>query len=129
MTVSSFDIDVFFAGYAEALASRDAKRVTPFWGVPALVLSDQGVIPVAKIEEIEGFFATASQNAEYEGVATTSATVKSALPLADRIIGCEVLWEHQDAAGKPTGAEAGYYVLRRDDGGSLRIQVYVPKPQ
>ena len=50
MTVSSFDIDVFFAGYAEALASRDAKRVTPFWGVPALVLSDQGVIAVAKIE-------------------------------------------------------------------------------
>lgn len=128
MPVSALEIDEFFAGYAIALASRDAKRVTSFWGVPSVVLSDQGVIPVAEVKEIEGFFATASQNAEYEGVATTKATVKSALSLADGIVGCEVVWEHLDSRGGRMGGEAGYYVLRRD-GDGLKIHVYVPKPQ
>lgn len=108
-----------------ALSARDINRITSHWGVPALVLSDEGAIAVAKVKEVEVFFAS-SMN-QYEKVASAHPTIRSALPLSENVIAWEVVWDHHDEVGKSVGGEAGYYVLRHN-GKGLQIHVYTPKP-
>jgi ketosteroid isomerase-like protein len=125
MPITKSEINAFYADYAVALASRDAKAIAGFWGVPALVLGDEGVIAVGKAAETEAFFASSME--QYKNVVSASARIAHTAHLADSVVGCEIVWEHRDAAGTPIGGEAGHYMLKRGESG-LRIHVYTPKP-
>ncbi len=124
MTVSRNEIEAFFASYGEALGSRDVKAIGEHWGVPGLVLSDDGAIPIAKAREIEDFFGGAM--GQYQKVSSANATIRSVIALSRDLAGCEIAWEHRDKIGKPIGGEEGFYVLRRE-AGRLRIHFYTPK--
>jgi hypothetical protein len=124
MAVSTQEIENFFADYATALAGREASTIAGHWAAPGLVLSDDGAIPYTKIKDVEDFFGGAM--GQYQKVSSTSATVRSALPLAENVVGCDIFWEHRDKTNKPIGGEEGFYVLKRS-GGRLRIHFYTPK--
>lgn len=53
MAIVEQDVKSFFNEYGQALGSRDAKVIATYWGIPGLVMSDQGTIPVASTEEVE----------------------------------------------------------------------------
>ena len=123
MSISRKEIEAFFADYAVALAGREPKSIAEYWAAPGLVLSNEGAIPYAKKKEVEDFFGGAM--GQYQKVSSTSATIRTALPLAANIVGCEIIWEHRDKTGKPIGGEEGFYVLKRGEG-RLRIHFYTP---
>jgi len=125
MTVARSTIEAFFTDYAKALGDRDIGKIAAHWGVPALVLSDEGAVAVGKFEEVEAFFA--SSMAQYEGVAAARAKIASSETLSDTVVACQIEWSHEDAAGVVVGGEAGHYTLR-SDGRSLRIHAYTPRP-
>lgn len=125
MAVARSDIKDFFSEYAKALGARDIKKIAAHWGVPALVLSDDGAVAVGELGEVEAFFASSME--QYEGIATARAKIASADALSDTVVGCEIEWRHEDADGKEIGAEVGHYTLRQD-GRSLKIHAYTPRP-
>ncbi|MEO6396194.1 MAG: hypothetical protein ABIO40_09835 [Devosia sp.] len=125
MPVSKSEISAFYTDYATALASRDAKGIARYWGVPALVLSDEGAIAVTKSAETEAFFAASME--QYKNVVAAKARIENTVHLADSVAACEIAWEHRDATGTPIGGEAGYYLLKRSESG-LKIHVYTPRP-
>lgn len=124
MSITRKEIADFFSDYAAALSARDLKNIVRCWGVPALVLSDHGVIAVSELEEVEAFFASSMR--QYDKVASAHPTFQSVIPLSDTVVGCQIAWEHRDQNGNSVGGEAGYYMLKRDDE-ALHIHVYVPR--
>jgi ketosteroid isomerase-like protein len=51
----------FTERYAAALSQGDLDAIVDSWGVPAIVISDQGVQPVAAADEVEAFFGAATR--------------------------------------------------------------------
>jgi hypothetical protein len=51
----------FLERYGVALSAGDLPGIANVWDVPALVLSDDGAIPVAGKEEVEKFFGQATE--------------------------------------------------------------------
>jgi ketosteroid isomerase-like protein len=125
MPVSRSDVEAFFAAYAAALGARDAKAIAGHWGVPALVLSDQGALAVSAAAETEAFFAASMD--QYRDAASAHPTLKHLGHLGEAVVACEIVWEHRDKFGEPIGGEQGHYMLRRGEDG-LRIHVYSPNP-
>lgn len=123
MSLTQQAIKDFFANYAKALSSRDTKAIIQYWGVPTLVLSDQGVIAAAQIEEVDAFFASSMQ--QYEKVVSAHPHIKAAVVLTETVASCQVVWDHHDAAGQSISDEEGHYLLKHD-GKALHIHVYTP---
>jgi hypothetical protein len=123
MSITKNEIEDFFFDYAKALSARDITAIVQCWGVPTLVLSDEGTIAATKIEEVNAFFASSIR--QYENVASAHATIKSVMPLSENIVSCQVIWDHHDTSGNSVGGEAGHYMLKRD-GNALHIHVYTP---
>ena len=124
MTVSRSEIEAFFTSYGEALGGGDVKAIGEHWGVPGLVLSDDGAIAVARAKEVEELFGGAM--GQYQKVSSAVASIRSVITLSRDVAGCEIAWEHRDKIGKPIGGEEGFYVLRRE-AYRLRIHFYTPK--
>ena len=124
MPIDKTDVERFFNDYAEALSSHDANHIARHWGVPALVLGDQGAIAVNKPEEVVAFFAASME--QYADVAKARAGIRSAIALSASSIACEIEWEHLDQGGEVVGSEAGHYILSRDED-AVKIHVYTPK--
>jgi len=124
MSLSQDDADSFFADYAAALVGRDPGRIAAFWGVPGLVLSDEGAIPIASRAEVEGFFGASM--GQYEGIASAFARILDVHVLSAGVLFCSIEWTHLDADGEAVGGETGHYVLR-GEGEGLRIHVYTPR--
>jgi hypothetical protein len=123
MSISRNELEAFFSSYAKALSSRDVEAIVGCWGVPTLVLSDQGAIPASQIQEVHTFFS--SSLGQYEGVTTAKPTITAFEPLSEKVIACQITWDHLDQAGTSVGGELAYYILKHD-GERLRIHVYTP---
>lgn len=123
MSIARKEIEDFFSAYAKALSTRDIQGIVKCWGIPTLVLSDEGVIAVSKFEEVEAFFASSIR--QYETVTSAHSTLKFMLPMSDNVVGCQIVWDHLDDNGKSVGGEVAYYLLKRDDK-ALHIHVYTP---
>jgi hypothetical protein len=105
------------------LSARDITAIVQCWGVPGLVLHDEGAIAVAKIEDVDAFFTSSMQ--QYEQVASAHPTIHSTMLLSDNVVGCQVVWDHLATAGTSIGHEVGSYILKRA-GTALHIHVYTP---
>jgi hypothetical protein len=123
MSITMKELEDFFSAYAKALSARDSQAIVQCWGVPTLILSDEGVIAAVKLEEVDAFFSSSMK--QYEKVASAHPTIKSAMLLSDNVASCQVVWDHHDKSGKSVGGEIGHYMLKRD-GTALHIHVYTP---
>ena len=124
MAIAEQDVRTFFNEYGQALGSRDAKAIAKHWGIPSLVVSDQGTVPVASSEEVEAFFSSSMQ--QYEGVAEARANIERVAELSENVVAAEIEWQHKDDQGRTRGGERGHYMLSRQNG-RLSIVVYAPK--
>jgi hypothetical protein len=114
-------VEDFLDRLARALMSGDGSVIARMWNVPALVISDQEVLPVTSSEQVARFFGGAKQDYNARGVTGTRGEIESLSWVTDRIAIAEVRWPWLDDSGKEVGEEASTYTLRRDDHGNLRI--------
>lgn len=110
---------------AEAVTEGDGKAVAKMWAVPALVFGDTMARPVSTLLEVEQFFGGAKEQYNARGIADTRAEIVELHWPTPRIAIAEVRWPWLDAAGVEKSEEVSSYVLRRDDGGKLKIQAVI----
>ena len=108
----------FFDGYTRALLDRDAKAISDFYAVPALIEFPEQAIAVSDANQTEEFFAGAFD--QYEGVRVTRAVVE-VVAATSHSIWADVTWNHH--SGAPN--ERNMYQLIRT-GDDWKIAVLTP---
>ena len=109
--------------YGEALSAGDTKAIAECWELPALVLSDDGAIPVASRDEVEAFFAQAVPAYHAQGLMSTRPEIEYSVSLSKSLTAVIVRWPALAADGKERASEHSYYILRHDQAGAARVQV------
>jgi ketosteroid isomerase-like protein len=118
-------VGAFLDRYGSALSAGDLETVAGCWGTPALVLADQGAVPVSSAAEVEAFFAQAIEWHRSQGVVRTRAEVERITSLSDRLVTVVARWPAFDEDGVERASERSSYVLRVGDDGALRIHVAI----
>lgn len=120
-------IQTFLERYGRAIGSGDLVGAAACWVVPALVLSDEGAIPVESRDEIEAFFGQAVAAYRSQGLVETRPEIERIEVLSDRLVSVDVRWPAFDATGEERASERSRYVLRSGGDGDPQIQVALMK--
>lgn len=123
MAVDREQIERSLERIGEAISARDPAAVADCWEVPALVISDEGTIPVTDRAQIEGFFAQAIEAYNAQGLVATRPELQQAVALTGRLTAVDVRWPSFDEAGVERSTERSHYILRLGDDGRHRVQV------
>jgi len=115
----------FFDRYSKAVAAGDLPVLVAAWETPAFVLSDLGAHAVASPDEIVKFFSGAKEQYNARGIVDTRADIVRTESPSDRIVTVTVRWPLISRNGRELGSETSTYMLRRDDGGTLRIRAAI----
>ena len=116
----------FLARYGEALSAGDLKAISGCYVVPALVLSDEGSVPIAAREEIEAAFDGAAERYRAQGLVAVRPTLVASEALGERLVSVDVRWDYLDEEGRSAQLNGYRYVLRLEDGvASPKIQVVI----
>lgn len=116
------EVQRFLDLLARALTSGDGEAVAAMYDVPAMIISDEGVIAVSSTAHIAKFFGDAHAQYAANGVVDTRADLQDLERIGARILVATVRWPHLDANHKEVASESSDYTLRRDDEGRLRIR-------
>lgn len=110
--------------YARAFMAGDGRGAAACWQAPALVVSNEGTQPVARLSEVEEFFRIVPEQYRARGVAGTRPEIVTLRWLTDRLAYAEVRWPYLDQqGGEPGGGEASAYIIRIGAGGMAKICV------
>ena len=115
----------FLVHYGEALAAGDLKAISGCYALPALVLSDEGNVPIAAREEIEAAFDGAAERYRTQGHVGLRPTLVASEVLSERLLWVDVRWEYLDEQGRSAQQNDYRYVLRLEDDESPKIQVVI----
>jgi hypothetical protein len=118
----------FLLRYGEALSAGDLKAISGCYVVPALVLSDEGSIPIAAREEIEAAFDGAAERYRAQGLVAVRPTLVASEALSDKLVSVDVRWDYLDEQGRSAQQNGYRYVLRLEDEASPKIQVVIGTP-
>jgi len=124
-TTPTDEIQQLLNSMARAVVSGDGRTVAEMWDVPALVISDDGVMAVDRQEEFEAFFGGARAQYNAQGITDTRAEIVRIEWATKRLATVQVRWPHIDASGKTCGSETSTYVIRRNDKDELKLRVAV----
>ena len=120
-------LTAFFVGYGEALAGGDLAGISGCYAVPALIVHDRGVRPIAAHAEIEASFEGAADRYRAEGLVAARPTVTATEPLTTVLLSVDVHWDYCDEQGSSRQQDGYRYILRLTDAGPL-IQVVIATP-
>ncbi len=115
----------FLLRYGEALSAGDLKAISGCYVVPALVLSDEGSVPIAAREEIEAAFDGAAERYRAQGLVAVRPTLLASEELTERLVSVDVRWDYLDEQGRSAQQNGYRYVLRLEDEASPKIQVVI----
>jgi hypothetical protein len=115
----------FLDGYGQALSTGNLPGIVNCWGLPALVLSDQGARAVSETTEIEQFFAGAVEWYHAQGVVATKPGLLEINRLSDRLVFVDTRWSVIDATGEEKPGEHSNYILSISDDDQPRIRVAI----
>jgi hypothetical protein len=118
----------FLVRYGEALSAGDLKAISGCYAVPALVLSDEGSIPIATRQEIEAAFDGAAERYRAQGLVALQPTVVASEVLSERLVSVDMRWDYLDEQGRSAQQNSYHYVLRLEDEASPKIQVVIATP-
>lgn len=122
------EAEEFVIEYGTALSAGDGERVASMWEIPALVLSDGSSIAVTSREQVAEFFGVQPAYYAEQGIHATRAVSVAIEQLSDELCSADVRWVGLDAEGRATNHhELSTYVLRRDEAGTVRIQVAITR--
>jgi hypothetical protein len=106
-----------------ALSAGDFREASGCWEVPALVLSDEGVIAVSEFSAIEKFFAQASKEYRSQGIASTKPEIERVDVLSGNLASVDVRWPSLDASGNEKASERSHYIVQLVGAREARIRV------
>ncbi len=115
----------FLVRYGEALSAGDLKAISGCYVVPALVLSDEGSVPIAAREEIEAAFDGAAERYRAQGLVAVRPILVASEALSDKLVSVDVRWDYLDEQGRSAQQNGYRYVLRLEDEASPKIQVVI----
>jgi hypothetical protein len=115
----------FLVRYGEALAAGDLKVISGCYALPALVLSDEGSVPIAARQEIEAAFDGAAERYREQELVDLRPTLVASEALSERLLSVDVRWEYLDEQGRSAQQNGYRYVLRLQDEASPKIQVVI----
>ena len=107
----------------KAVTAGDGKAAADLWAVPALVLSDQDVRSVSSRDELASFYESAKEEYQAQGITDTRPEVRNLTWITRELALVEVRWPWITESRDEKGDETSTYVLRRDERGTLKIQV------
>jgi ketosteroid isomerase-like protein len=110
-------LEAFFVRYGEAVSAGDLGAISACYAVPAIVLSDEGAIPIASREEVEAAFDGAAQAYHARGMVAAKSTVLGAEALTGKLVSADVRWDYVDEEGRSVERNGYRYVLRMEDAG------------
>jgi hypothetical protein len=116
-------IKQFLERYGTAVSAGDLSGIANSWEVPALVLSDEGAVPVSDRSEIEGFFAQAMEAYRSQGLISTRPEIEHIEPLSEKLASVDVRWPAFGPAGQEKSSERSHYLLQLGQDGQLCIRV------
>jgi len=115
----------FLVRYGEALAAGDLKVISGCYALPALVLSDEGSVPIAARQEIEAAFDGAAERYREQELVDLRPTLVASEALSERLLSVDVRWKYLDEQGRSAQQNGYRYVLRLQDEASPKIQVVI----
>jgi len=125
MPLTEHTIGEFLRRYGKALSVGDLQAIADCWGIPALVLSDQGARAVSEVAEIHQFFADAVEWYRSQGLVETKHELERVEHLGQRLVSVDVIWNALDQTGAKKSTEHSRYILSTDVDGFLRIRVAI----
>jgi ketosteroid isomerase-like protein len=120
-------LEAFFTHYGEAVSAGDLAAISASYAVPAIVISDEGAIPIASRAEVEAAFDGAAQAYRARGMVAARPTVLAAEALTGKLVFADVRWDYLDEGGHSAEQNGYRYVLRLEDAGT-RICALVATP-
>jgi hypothetical protein len=124
------EIEQLLTNTADALGRGDASAVAELWEVPALVLSEQGAVPVAARAEVESFFTSAIADYRSRGLFGVRPKLLACTQLSASLYAVNVRWQSLDVAGVEEGSsEESHYILQRCADGQYRFRVALSRNQ
>jgi hypothetical protein len=115
----------FLVRYGEALAAGDLKVISGCYALPALVLSDEGSVPISARQEIEAAFDGAAERYREQELVDLRPTLVASEALSERLLSVDVRWKYLDEQGRSAQQNGYRYVLRLQDEASPKIQVVI----
>ena len=120
------EVQAFLDRLAKALTAGDGQGVAELWGYPALVVGADMVQAVATPDEVARFFGGAKAQYNAKGITDTRGDIQRLDTISEgRVVVVDVRWPYLDGSGRELGSESSSYVLRRDEGGRLRLHAAV----
>lgn len=107
---------------ARAITAGDGQAVARLYEAPAFVVGDTMAMPIANVDQVAEFYGSGKEQYNRRGIVDTRADIIDIEKLGDRTIQVQVRWPYLDGNGRELGGEKSDYILRRDDGGALRIR-------
>ncbi len=115
------DLDDFFTSMAEAIRTERPKAGGKFWSLPGIYVAEAESRTVGSEGETSRFFSEARQRYRMRGASHLRAEIKRVQWIAESVALVEVVWVYLGPLGREIGSECGTYVVRRNEGGSLRV--------
>jgi hypothetical protein len=115
----------FLVRYGEALAAGDLKVISGCYALPALVLSDEGSVPISARQEIEVAFDGAAERYREQELVGLRPILGASEAISERLLSVDVRWEYLDEQGRSAQQNGYRYVLRLQDEASPKIQVVI----
>lgn len=117
------ELQTFFDDYGRALSDGNLPGIAACYDVPALVLSDDGAVPIADRGEIEIAFAGATEGYRAQGLVKARPTINRTEQLTPRLVAADVHWDYLDAEGLPQQDDDYRYILHlgADDAPHIRV--------
>lgn len=125
MTDHEARVTDFIERFGHALGDGDLDTIVAAWGIPAFVVSNEGVRPVENASEVRAFFEAAIESYREQGYASARPVIQKLEILADSVVSVDVRWENLDHDGVEQGREHSRYVLREPEPGTVRIHVAI----
>ena len=116
-------IDQLLEQLGQALSAGDLRKVSNYWEVPALVLSDEGAIAVSDPNEIERFFVQAYEWYRARGIASTRPEIERVDMLSERLASVDVRWPSFDTSGIEKSSDRSHYIVQLGTDEQARIRV------
>ena len=106
----------FLEAYGQALGARDLDSIVSCWGIPSLVVSDQGALAVTNSEQVRQFFAQAVDWYHSQGWVEVRRREWQAEQLSPGIISVDFFWDAIDQSGQAFPSDHSRYILHQVDG-------------
>jgi hypothetical protein len=119
------EVEDFLARFSDAVVTANTRTLSELWAVPAFVLGEEMVRPIAAMKEIEEFFGGAKEQYNARGIKGTHADILRLEWVSDNLVIVDVRWPYIDEKGSELGEESSTYTLLRDKDGRLKLRIAV----